>query len=158
MVISSFHISTRYARVGIILFSTRPYLVIPLGRNRNKKTLFKAIDRIRYPRKGTNTHLALRLAKRAFFRGRTSRKRVLLVLTDGKAARPVSAAASALKKAGVRIFAIGIGRKYNTKQLFQMASGRRYVYTASFRNLRSVVRSIKKKACKRKSYPITLSM
>ena len=34
------------------------------------------------------------------------------------------------------------------KQLIQMASDRPHVYTASFRNLDSVIRAIKNKACK----------
>ena len=32
-------------------------------------------------------------------------------------------------------------------QLLQMAGGQRYVFTADFRNLRSVVRAVKQKAC-----------
>ena len=57
-------------------------------------------------------------------------------------------AAHALRRKAVEIFALGVGRRYSMKQLIQMATDRNHVYTAAFRNLGSVIRAIKNKACK----------
>jgi len=87
-------------------------------------------------------------AQRVLFRRkRGSRTPVMIVMTDGRSQDRVSGAARALKTKRVTIFAVGIGKRYNINQLFQIASSRRHVYTAGFKNLPSIVRVIKTKAC-----------
>ena len=68
-------------------------------------------------------------------------------MTDGRSSDSVSGPARALRKAGVEIISFGLGVRYNIRQLKQMASNRRLVFTARFRNINSVVRVIKRKAC-----------
>lgn len=87
-------------------------------------------------------------AQRVLFRRRRgSRKSVMIVMTDGRSQDRVSEAARMIRRNRVTIFAVGIGKRYNIKQLIQIASSRRHVYTAGFRNLPSIVRVIKTKAC-----------
>ena len=69
-------------------------------------------------------------------------------MTDGRSQDNVRS--SLLRRRGVKIFCLGIGKRYNMGQLLQMAGSRRNVFTADFRNLGSVVRAIKQKACKGK--------
>ena len=69
------------------------------------------------------------------------------MMTDGRSSDSVSGPARALRKAGVEIISFGLGVRYNIRQLKQMASNRRLVFTARFRNINSVVRVIKRKAC-----------
>jgi len=73
-------------------------------------------------------------------------------MTDGRSYDRVARPALALKRMGVKIFSVGVGRKYNRGQLFQMASNRRFVFTAGFRNLGSLVRALKQKACKGRKF------
>lgn len=144
----SFKTSPRFTRVGVVLFSFRPRLIFSFNTYKRKQDILKAIDRIRYPRGGTKTGLAMSYAQRVLLRSRRGkRKRVMIVMTDGRSQDRVSGAARALKRKGVEMFAVGIGKRYNIKQLFQIASSRRHVYTAGFRNLPSIVRVIKTKAC-----------
>ena len=144
----SFKISRRFTRVGVVLFSYRPRLIFRFSSYSRKRDILRAIDKIKYPRGGTKTGLAMSFAQRVLFRRkRGSRTPVMIVMTDGRSQDRVSGAARALKTKRVTIFAVGIGKRYNINQLFQIASSRRHVYTAGFKNLPSIVRVIKTKAC-----------
>ena len=146
--IVSFKISKRLTRVGIVLFSYRARLIFGFNTYGTQRDILRAIDNIKYPSGGTKTGLAMSYAQRTLFRSRRSgRKQVMIVMTDGRSQDRVSRPSRALKRRRVEIFAVGIGKRYNIRQLFQIASSRRHVYTAGFRNLASIVRVIKTKAC-----------
>lgn len=70
-----------------------------------------------------------------------------IIMTDGRSYDSVVGPARQLRKGGVEIISLGLGLRYNIRQLRQMASNRRLVFTTRFRNLNSVVRVIKRKAC-----------
>lgn len=72
---------------------------------------------------------------------------VLIVMTDGISQDGVVRPSRDLRNTGVRILALGIGKKFRRVQLIQMAASRRYVFNADFRSLSRVVRSIKRTAC-----------
>lgn len=147
--VRSFVISPRHTRVAATLFSSSARRIFSFTQYRNKRQVLHAIRRIRYPRGGTKIGRALNYVRRYVFGGRRGRRsRVLIVMTDGKSYDRVGGPANVLKRMGVRIFAMGIGRRYNYRQLLQMASSRQHVFTASFRTMSRVVRSIKRKACK----------
>lgn len=144
----SFKISKKFTRVGIVLFSYRARLIFGLNTYWTQRDILRAIDNIRYPNGGTKTGLAMSYAQRTLFRRHSrGRKQVMIVMTDGRSQDGVSGPAYALKRRHVEMFAVGIGRRFNIRQLFQIASSRRHVYTAGFRNLPSIVRVIKTKAC-----------
>jgi len=146
--IGSFSIGRSHTRVGVVLFSSRAYKIFGFNRYHRKNDVINAVGRISYPRRGTRTGRALNYAKQLLFRDRSGgRRNVLIVMTDGKSQDHVRGPANALRVAGVHIIAFGIGRKYNVNQLRQIASSHRDVFTAGFRNMGSVIRSIKKKAC-----------
>ena len=68
-------------------------------------------------------------------------------MTDGISQDSVVRPSRDLRNMGVRILALGIGKKFRRVQLIQMAASRRYVFNAGFRSLNRVVRSIKRTAC-----------
>ena len=72
---------------------------------------------------------------------------VLIVMTDGISQDRVVRPSLDLRNAGVRILALGIGRRFRKAQLNQMTASRRYVFIADFKSLNRVVRSIKQTAC-----------
>ena len=147
--VASFKISPRYARVGAVVYSSKARGMFGFKRYYKKRQLMKAIDRIPYFRRGTRTGYALWYAQRYLFRGQRRRcKRVLIVMTDGRSSDRVRSRAKALHRSGINTFAIGIGKNYNMRQLIQIASSKRNVYVARFRNLPNIVRVIKSKACK----------
>ena len=149
--VASFKISPRYARVGAVVYSSKARKMFGFKRYFKKRELMKAIDRIPYLRRGTRTGYALWYAQRYLFRGQRRRcKRILIVMTDGRSSDRVRSRAKALHRSGINTFAIGIGKNYNMRQLIQIASFKRNVYVARFRNLPNIVRVIKSKACKGK--------
>jgi len=147
--VASFKISRKYTRVGVVVYSSRARKVFGFNRYSNKRLLLKAVDRIPYLRRGTRTGYALSFAQRYLFRGRRRRrKKVLIVMTDGRSGDRVRGRALALHRSGIETFAVGIGKNYDIIQLMQIASTKRNVYVARFRNLPNIVRVIKSKACK----------
>ena len=62
--ISFFPISARQTRVGLVVFSNRPYLIFRFNRYNSKTSLLKAVDRVRYPYGGTKLGRALRYVSR----------------------------------------------------------------------------------------------
>ena len=147
--VASFEISPRYTHVGAVVYSSRASVAFGLNRYYKKRQLLKAIDRIPYLRGGTRTGYALSYAQRNLFRGRSKRRfGILIAMTDGRSGDRVRNSALALHRSGIQTFAIGIGKNYDMKQLLQIASSRKHVYVAGFRNLPNIVRVIKAKACK----------
>lgn len=148
--ISSFVISPRNSRVGILLYSNRVIPVFSFGQYKGLRSLLRAIDRIKYPGGGTKTGRALSYSRRYLF-ARSNRRKVLILMTDGKSYDRVGKPAAVLRNMGVEVFTLGVGKRISMKQLTQIASNRRHVFTANFRNLGSFVRAIKQKACKGKN-------
>ena len=144
--VSVFTISPKSTRVGVVAYASRPYKLFGFGRYGNKHALVRAISRIRHLSGRARTGRALRHARRYLFR-RSKRRKVVIVLTGKKSRDSVHGAARGLRRAGIDAIALGLGRRYNMRQLSTIASSRRNVFTAGFRNLVSVVRTIKKKAC-----------
>ena len=75
-VVASFGISPSQTRVGIVLFSSRAWLIANFRSYRSKQSVLHAVSRIRYPRGGTRIGRALRFAKYQLFRKRTSQRKV----------------------------------------------------------------------------------
>ena len=92
--------------------------------------------------------LALRYSRRYLFSRSGGRKKVMIVMTDGISNDAVFKPARELKRMGVNIFALGIGRKYNTKQLYQIASSRQFVFTSGFKAMGNVVGTIERRVCR----------
>lgn len=68
-------------------------------------------------------------------------------MTDGISQDSLRRPLRDLRNKGVRILALGIGKKFRQAQLNQMAANPKYVFKAGFRSLYRVVRSIKRTAC-----------
>ena len=73
---------------------------------------------------------------------------MLIVITDGRSLDSVRSPARYLKRRKVTICSVGIGRRYNVRQLYQMASSRRFVFKSRFRNVGKLVEPIQKAVCK----------
>lgn len=147
--VRSFTISRRYVRVGIVVYSSRSRMILTFNQNRGVNSILRTIDRIRYPRGGTRTGAALSYAySRLLATSRKGRSKIAIVMTDGRSQDNVRGPANLMRRRGVKIFCLGIGRRYSMGQLLQMSGNRRNVFTADFKSLGSVVRAIKQKACK----------
>lgn len=153
--VSSFVISSRNSRVGILVYSRRVVPIFSFGQYKSLRSVLRAIDRIKYIGGGTKTGAALLYARRYLF-ARSNRRKVLILMTDGKSYDQVRQPAATLRNMGVQVFAVGVGKRISMKQLIQIASNRRHIFTANFRNLGSFVRAIKQKACKGRSKKVSI--
>lgn len=149
--ISSFPFKNRRTRIGVVLFSNKPHLIFGLNRYSSKKTIYRRINRIRFPRGKTYLGRALTFSSRRLFAGRGSRgrKRFLLVLTDGISVDSVRSPAAALRKKGVEIAVVGVGARLRIAQLHEVATTRRHVFVTGFRKLagHSVLAKLRSIAC-----------
>ena len=70
-------------------------------------------------------------------------------MTDGRSQDNVNSPAQLFRRRNIKCYAVGIGRRFNRRQLLQIAAGdRRHVLTAGFRNLGSIVNTIQRRACR----------
>lgn len=152
---SAFVINPRATRVGAVLFSSGVKPLFSFKKFKDVSDVNKAISKMPYPGKGTSTGFALRYTHRYLFASPPlkTRKRVLVIVTDGKSRDDVRLGASGLKAASVEIFVVGIGKRLSRKQLLQMASSPAHVMKADFKSLQKAVRGIKQKACRRAPKP-----
>ena len=146
-----FTISRSYTRFAIVVYSSRSRKIFGFNRYTNRRSLLRAIGRTRYTGGGTKTGYALSYTYRNVLRYSRRRNKVVIVMTDGRSYDRVGRPAQALRRRGIRILSFGIGKRYSMRQLLQISASRRDVFTADFRNLGSVVRLIKRKACKGKN-------
>lgn len=105
----------------------------------------------RYRRGGTGrTGLALNKAWKAFF-AKSGRRKACIVMTAGRSADNVYTRARYLRRRGVQLVALGLGRRYNMHQLKLIASknkNRYQLFTAHFKTLGNLLPEIKRKICK----------
>ena len=146
---SSFAISADKTRVGVVLFSSRARTVFSLDTYSDSIAIGTAIDKIRYPRGGTKLGRALQLVQNDVFRkARKAVPKVLIVMTDGRSADRVEAPAQRLKATGATLFAFGIGKRYDRKQLERMASDKKHLITRDFSAMAKAIKPMAQDVCR----------
>ena len=143
--VGEFRLSIRSVRISLVLYAQAPKLVIRFSLK--KSYVIRLIRAMKLVCGARYTGAALQYSYTNIIR-RTSRKRVLVLLTTGGSKDDVRRAAALLQRSRTETFCVGIGRRYSLRELQYIASDRRHVYTAAFRNLGSLVNLIKRKICK----------
>ena len=163
--VKDFDIGTENVRIGLITYSTKVYLHADLNQYNTTDSITKAIRSLPYRHGSTNTEDALKLLRTSSFQknhgDRENVPNIAIVITDGDSNKPenTKAAADALKKDGVTIFSIGIGRTISKKELHSMASDpvSEHTFTVNnFRALPTIRKSLSTKTCKSKYLKILL--
>ena len=146
-----FDISRIYTRVGLITYSTSPIPAFNFKRFTRKYDVLRAVRKVSFPRGRSYTGRALRFASRYLYPGtrRTyARSKVLVVFTGGRSYDDARRPAEMLKRAGVEIFAFGMGGWRSKRYLYSMAYDRYHVFNAASRvGLRTVVGRLVAKIC-----------
>lgn len=143
--ISEFSISVRRVRISLVLYAQYPKLLISFSAR--KPHIVRVINNMKLVCGARYTGAALKYSYTRIIR-RTSRKNVLVLMTTGVSRDDVRGATTLLQRSRVERFSVGIGRRYSFSELQYIASDRRHVYTAAYRNLESIVTLVKKKICK----------
>ncbi|XP_029634555.2 collagen alpha-1(XXVIII) chain-like isoform X1 [Octopus sinensis] len=123
--VDSFEVGMNKMRMGVITYSKKAHLEFPIGQYVTKEKLQKAISKIRYRSGWTNTAAALKLVKEQFQSlVKSNATLVTIVITDGnsRSHRKTKAEAANLHRLGIKVYAIGIGKKYHIKELKVIAS------------------------------------
>ncbi|XP_067664921.1 cartilage matrix protein-like [Haliotis asinina] len=127
-------------RVGIITFSDDVTQIFPLNAYTSRDKLLNAISPKKIPHKaqGTNTGDALRFVVDEGFAPKVARPgvaHVAVVITDGqsKDTEATIAAAKAAHRAGIYVFAIGVGESVDQDELKDIASSpnSQFIFTVS---------------------------
>lgn len=153
---SAFVVNPKAARIGAVVYSSSAKAVFKFNRYKDINGVKKAIDRMPYLGKRTNTGFGLRFAHRYLFARapKRSRKRVLIVFTNGRSKDDVRIGASGLKATGVEVIVVGVGSSINYPQLLQIASSPSHVVRTAFSTLPKIIKVVKKKACRRAPRPV----
>ena len=97
--VSSFSISPRYTRVGILLYSHRLIPIFTFNQFKRLSGVLWGIKRLKFPGGGTKTGLVLSFARRYLFAWSNNRK-VLLLITGGQILRRCKQACRCLAQHG----------------------------------------------------------
>lgn len=148
-------------RVGVVLYSTKVQVEFHMNAYSTKSELMTAIDNIPYVYGSTNTAGGLRAMREEMFTAQTGDRsdvpNVAIVLTDGVSninARQTIPEAEEARKAGIKIYAIGIGIA-ETRELDGMASHpieqNRFI-VQDFKELQTLKEKVFTSVCPGRSY------
>lgn len=154
-IINSWKISYNKVRVAVISFSDKAFVNVYLNQYSNKYYLIRAIKNIKYRSGRTNTYYALRLLGTVFQRRNGDRKyapNIAIVVTDGKSSNSIftKLAADRIKRKGVVLFSVPVGRSVCRSEVRAMASHPKYKHIFSvdkFNALKKSTRRITKNIC-----------
>lgn len=114
--VDTFEVGPDRTRVGVVRYSDRPTTAFELGLFGSREAVKAAARHLAYHGGNTNTGDALRFITRHSFSpqaggrpGDRAFKQVAILLTDGRSQDLVLDAAAAAHRAGIRIFAVGVG-------------------------------------------------
>ncbi|XP_013921020.1 PREDICTED: collagen alpha-1(XXII) chain [Thamnophis sirtalis] len=114
--VDTFEIGPDKTRVGVVRYSDQPTTEFDLGSYGTRQEVKEAAKGIKYHGGNTNTGDALRYINSYSFSARAGGrpndnaiKKVVILLTDGRSQDYVLSPAMAAHKAGIRIFAVGVG-------------------------------------------------
>ncbi|KAK3579041.1 hypothetical protein CHS0354_029897 [Potamilus streckersoni] len=145
--VKAFDVGQDKTRIGALTFSNKTITEFHLNTYDNKQDVLDAISAIKFAQGDeTNTYDALMVLRSDFFSERNGDRsdvpNIAIVLTDGESSDEASTAQEAklTRKAGVAIFAIGIGDAVNKVELEEIASSPKsdYMHTlVNFNELQS---------------------
>ncbi|XP_006036001.1 von Willebrand factor A domain-containing protein 2 isoform X2 [Alligator sinensis] len=97
-------------RVGVIQFSSTPWLEFPLDSYLTKQEVKEKIKKIAFRGGNTETGLALKYILRKGFPGgrNSSIPEILIILSDGKSQGTIALPAKQVKERGITVFAVGV--------------------------------------------------
>lgn len=114
--VDTFEVGPDHTRVGVVHYSDTPTTAFELGHFDSREAVKAAARSLAYHGGHTNTGDALRYITRHSFSplaggrpGNRAFKQVAILLTDGRSQDLVLEAAAAAHRAGIRIFAVGVG-------------------------------------------------
>ncbi|KAI1894696.1 hypothetical protein AGOR_G00118410 [Albula goreensis] len=104
-----FEISDTDTRVGAVQYTYEQRLEFAFGQHNSKADLLNAIKRINYWSGGTSTGAAITYASEQLFsKSKPNKRKIMIVITDGRSYDDVRAPALAVHRTGVIAYSVGI--------------------------------------------------
>ena len=137
---SSFNISENGSRAGVITFSGHAEHSIKLNDHKEVDGFMAAVDKLPLFGQTTRIDKALNMAKSEMFTaengGRPNVPKLIILLTDGSQTKHDDAVnpgdiAKELRKSGIKLIVIGIGKKANITEMLHIAGHASNVYEVS---------------------------
>lgn len=153
--IKALDIGTNKVRIGLAQDSDQTYSEFLLKDYADKKSLLAAVERTPYRGEGKKTGQAITYLLEKYFTpegGSRANKRVpqiAIVITDGESTDDVKVPAQNLRKNGVLVFGIGVGRRnqMGLESIANRPSGRFVFSIDSFQDLQSKTDSLLQRVC-----------
>lgn len=146
-----FPVSSGGNSVGMVVYGGSPQpSVVHFDKFLDQKSMDEAIDNANNPNLEIRIGKALTLAQKHLFSQLSLTKRnVLLLVTDGASFDDVSRPALELKRRGIEVFCLGVGKDVNRAQLDLIASEpkKSHVFWAPFNDSDMLMGRIKKEIC-----------
>ena len=145
--------------IGVVLYSKVAKVAFKFGEHPHLRKLFRSIHNLPHWKDRTRIDLGLQTANNSLFSKeggmRENVTKIAILLTDGEQTTenindlvPLRVPADALKRRGITIFVIGIGKFFNRKQLLQIVDRRDQLIEAStFTELEEKVNDIATTLC-----------
>ncbi|XP_069138667.1 cartilage matrix protein-like [Argopecten irradians] len=126
-VVDIFDISKSHTRVGVTLYSDGIHPVIPINNDLDKEELKNRVSQLPRLTGNTNTAAVLKYIREYGFRNDIARPdvaHIVVLLTDGKSTNTLKTEMEArlAHKAGIYVFAVGIGNVASIPELMAIAS------------------------------------
>lgn len=151
---SMFVINPLQTHIGFVVFSTNSQVALSFKTYLDIKSVENAIDSLKYTGASTNIGAGLKLAKSQLFdiTSRPNVPHILIVLTSGKSTEDILAPSKALKDSGVNVLCIGIGNRYDKKELDDISTSpdAGHVLTGDATKLGKTIREIRRIICQGK--------
>ncbi|TSP25435.1 Vitrin [Bagarius yarrelli] len=104
-----FEISDTDTRIGAVQYTYEQRLEFAFGQHNTKTDVLNAIRRINYWSGGTSTGAAITFAaEKLFSKSKPNKRKIMIVITDGRSYDDVRAPALAVHRSGVIAYSIGI--------------------------------------------------
>ncbi|XP_053350350.1 collagen alpha-6(VI) chain-like [Clarias gariepinus] len=133
-------------KVGIVQFSNSPQDEVELGQYADKNDLLEKVDNLSHIRGGTETGKALQFIGDNYFTNSSASRisqsvpQIAVVITDGGSVDEMKSPATELRKKGVLIFTIGVGKDSIT-ELESIANKPYQHFVLSFKDYEELVKA-----------------
>ncbi|EDO32445.1 predicted protein [Nematostella vectensis] len=126
-VVQSFQVSAHFTRVGLAIFSLEAFVIFNFHTYYDKNNILDALNNVQYPgTDGPGTYIGrgLHVAKEYLFEasGRPRVPHALIVVAAGRSLDDVITPSLSLRRMGVDIYTVGVGKFYTKLQMHAMAS------------------------------------
>ena len=142
-------ISDSGTHVGLVVYGKKPYMAFDFNEYFDMPSLSQAIEEAKAPVDGSNVGEALLFTKKQLYdkSARPGIPKTLIVLLSKKSGDMINHGVDELKKAGVKMYTVGMETESDPLEISDIASDVRNSFVAGHNHLGSLVKRLASKLC-----------